>query len=298
MIDGRSRVLVTGATGLVGKSLLQHAPRGISLTATSRQRPIWQGQWVGFDLNRVERIHPWLDALSPDCIIHTAAISGIAQAAADKLVARRVNVECVQAIGAWCAANNCRLIHFSTDFVFDGKQGMYSESDRPNPINFYGQTKLTADEWLLRHVPNLVIVRTVLVYGDHDTLVRPNFYTLVRDSLRAGKSLEITADQWRTPTLVDDLAQAVWQLVNIDCGGVINLCGPQYLSVFDFAAIIAQKLGLDGSLLHPVNTPTTNTDVTRPLKTGLKIDLAMKLIGFDPCDVEAGIDRLINRGKG
>jgi dTDP-4-dehydrorhamnose reductase len=232
--------------------------------------------------------------VNPNIIINTAGVTAIGKAYENSSEARIINVDSVEQIALWCQRNSARLIQFSTDFVYEGEKTMYVETDFVNPISIYGQTKLQSELVAQRSNPNTAIIRTSLVYGYH-TLSRLNFPLLVKSRLDQGKRLAITADQFRSPTYVYDLANATLDLAHSDFIGTINLAGPQRISIYDFALLIAKEFELDSALLDPIETGTQPQGCSRPLSTGLDISLAIRQLSYDPAKPEVGLSRMYEK---
>jgi dTDP-4-dehydrorhamnose reductase len=180
------------------------------------------------------------------------------------------------------------FVFVSTDFIFDGTLGMYREEDRPNPINFYGKTKLEAEEAVKEYEHGWAIVRTVLVYGKPQ-LGRSNLLTIVKEKLEKGEAYNVVDDQIRTPTYVDDLAQGIVAIVERRACGIFHLAGEDILTPYQMAVRMAQYLGLNSALIKKVTAANFSQPAKRPAKTGFNIDKAKKLLNFHPLSFEEGL---------
>jgi len=172
---------------------------------------------------------------------------------------------------------------------------MYNESDPCLPISSYGQSKLNSESILLAELKNSAIVRTVLVYGYANSLSRSNFPLFIKTHLEKGKTLTITADQFRTHTHAEDLAKATMDLALSEHCGIFHIAGPEYLSVFEFALKIAETFQLDSSLLKPIHTEIHASTDKRPLKTGFNISKIQNHIRYHPLSVREGLERMKER---
>lgn len=299
MNTSRKRVLITGASGLVGTKLVEAAGQyGGDFLLTSRNKIDNQAfSWFPFDFSHTDQIHSFLSGLQPEVIIHTAAVTSVDYATDHAGETELINVAAVESIARWCRISHCRFVHFSTDFVFDGKHGMYSETDLPSPISIYGESKWKSEQLVQSLLDDYVIIRTVLVYGYAHSLPRLNFPLWIISRLSEGLQTSVTADQFRTPTLAEDLAKATLNLAFGNHTGIYHIAGPEYMSVFDFAIKTAEVFSLDVSLLTPVATHVMNQTGPRPLKTGFDIKKAKHDIGFTPRGVKGGLEQLLHQKK-
>jgi dTDP-4-dehydrorhamnose reductase len=191
-------------------------------------------------------------------------------------------------VGA-CERHNVHLIHLSTDFIFDGEDGPYDEEADANPISFYGETKVMAEKIVMNAACKWAILRTVLVYGVVHDYGRTNIVLWVRDSLRAGKVIKVVNDQFRTPTLAEDLAMGCWLAVEHDARGVYNISGREMYTPYDMALIVADYFKLDKSLIDKADGSTFTQTAKRPPRTGFIITKAEMELGYRPHSFLEGI---------
>jgi dTDP-4-dehydrorhamnose reductase len=168
------------------------------------------------------------------------------------------------------AARHMPFVYFSTEYVFDGIDGPYAETDPTNPLSVYGRSKLEGEQRILDTHPNPLILRTTVVYGPDRQ--RKNFLYTLKRLLASGQTMRVPIDQISTPTCNEDLAQAAVELVDSKTSGIIHACGPDLLSRFDFALQAAQILGLDASLVQGVTTAELSQKAPRPLNAGMITD--------------------------
>ncbi len=218
--------------------------------------------------------------LRPKVIINAAAMTNVDACESDKQLAQNLNVKAVENIVRACRIVGAHLIHYSTDYIFDGKKGPYTEDDTPHPLNYYGKTKLGGENAILSSDISATILRTNIVYGRAPG-VKTDFVTWVRDKCRAGERITIAQDQWGNPTLCDDLALATMRVIEKGRTGVYNIAGADYLDRYDFALRIAEFFGLPTDTVVPVQTVELTLAARRPLRAGLitlkaETDLAMK----------------------
>jgi dTDP-4-dehydrorhamnose reductase len=200
-----------------------------------------------------------------------------------------VNIVGVRLVGKASEQIGAKFIYVSTDFVFDGLKGPYSEDDQPNPVSTYGWSKLQG-EYITRSlkVP-WVIVRTILVYGVTLSMNRSNLVTWVRDSLSQQKPIRVVNDQFRMPTLVDDLADGIISIIDRNKVGIYHLSGPEMISIYDFALKIAKIFELDDSLITPILSESLSQPGKRPVSTGFVLDLAVDELDYSPRNIQEGL---------
>jgi dTDP-4-dehydrorhamnose reductase len=273
------RILVTGVNGLIGGRIFERLTKDNNVLGSSRNSGSYNSNQ--FDLSNVGQIKAWLDLVNPDVIINCGGVTAVQYAEDNKEETWLVNVLAVEEITKWSKLKGSKLIQFSTDFVFDGKNEIYSESDMPKPLSFYGKSKLQAEQIALSN-SNAVVIRTSLVYGFSQKLSRSNFPLWLIEQLNEDREITITADQFRSPTCVYDLSEAVSKLVWSNFVGIINLAGKDRVGVYDFAMSIAEVFELNNQLMAPIITETSKTENHRPLSSALDIELARNSIGYEP----------------
>ncbi len=188
-------------------------------------------------------------------------------------------------------------MHLSTDYVFDGREGPYTEADEPNPLSVYGQTKWEAEKIVGRMLPHAVIARTMVLFG-HGVGVRPNFVTWLVQALQSGQPVRIVNDQWGSPTWAGDLAGMLLALLDADASGVFHTAGPEWLHRHAFALKIADVFGLDVSLIQEIDSGALGQAANRPLRSGLCIDKLRAQTGYTPLSLDAALKILKNEMTG
>jgi dTDP-4-dehydrorhamnose reductase len=273
------KVLITGASGFLGRYLLKDSPQNTQILAQYFKHPIHStGDEVqSLELDLTKSPFDKLAEFKPDVIIHAAAQSSIDACESKPEEAWRINFEATEKLVDFAKEMKCRFIYTSTDIVFDGKKGHYSEKDIPNPINVYGQTKLESEKYILENLKNSVVARLALFYGKALNGT-PSFTELMLENLRAGKKVNAFTDQYRSPLPVSQLAQAIWELVDSDFRGVIHIGGSERISRYDMAKILCQQFNLPLRLVNPVFSHEVNLMAFRPLDCSLDISLAASLL--------------------
>ena len=294
------RVLVTGADGLVGQAVVGHlaAWPDADLLATGRDaepraRPP-AGGYAPLDVTDAAAVERAFLDFAPNVVVHAAAESRVEACEAERERAWAVNVDATAELAARCHRHGARLVLLSTDFLFDGTAGPYTEDDRPAPVNAYGRSKLAAENAIRRSgLQRWAIVRTSMVFGVGTGLARPNVGTMLVRELSAGRSFLAAADQLRTPTYAPDLAEGLARIVRYGKDGVFHLAGRERLSVFAFARRLAACCGLDPALVHPTTTAALHPDAPRPLNGGLVILRAEAELGFRPRPLDAACSHFL-----
>jgi dTDP-4-dehydrorhamnose reductase len=201
-----------------------------------------------------------------------------------------VNVGAVKNLVKVCQEHKIKLIHLSTDYIFDGENGPYSEDDPPNPVNFYGKTKLESEDVIKQSGIDSLIVRTNVLYG-FGKRVKRNFLFWLLEKLSTGDKLEIVTDQFNNPTLADNLSECILEMIERDLTGVFHMGGAEYLSRYDFAVKVAEKFGFENASISPIKTETLKQKAKRPLRGGLRVEKAQSLLKTKLLNVEEGLER-------
>ena len=298
------KVLITGSNGLLGQKLitLLAGNPGYSLIATARGdnrlgevgKPY---EYASLDITNPIEVDSIINKYKPDFIIHTAAMTNVDQCEKDHEGCTILNVTATKYLVDAAERNNSFFIHLSTDFIFDGTKGPLTEEDKPNPISFYGQSKLDAETIIIKSNLRWAIARTVLVYGIVKDMSRTNIVLWVKKSLEDKKAINVVDDQWRTPTLAEDLAMGCFLLMDKEATGIYNISGPDMLTPLEMAYKTADFFHLDKSYINKADSSTFTQPAKRPPKTGFVIDKAIKNLGYKPHTFIEGIKEMVNQLK-
>lgn len=291
------KILVTGSNGLLGQKLTSVLleDKTIIPCFTSRGRTMLPGLGSVFkpmDITDADAVTAVFNAFRPDVVINTAAMTMVDHCETNQDACWLANVTAVENLIGAAEAVNAHFIHISTDFIFDGNNGPLDESAQPNPVNFYGKSKLAAEDLVMKSGLDWCILRTVLVYGITADMSRSNIVLWVKDSLEKGKPIKVVNDQWRTPTLAEDLAMGCYLAAKKKAKGIYNISGKDFLSPYDIAIRTADFFGLDKSLITPADSTTFTQPARRPLKTGFIIDKARKDLAYEPHSFDEGLQIL------
>jgi len=287
------KILITGANGLLGQKLiaLYHQNQSYQVLGTGKgeQRYPQAIPYAAMDITSREDVFRVLDSFKPDWVINTAAMTNVDQCETDKDECIALNVNAVQHLVEACEYFQVKLLHLSTDFIFDGENGPYLENAEAKPISFYGQSKLDAEQILLESKIHWAIARTVLVYGIAHDMSRSNIILWVKSSLEQGKQIKVVNDQWRTPTLAEDLAMGCFLIVAKNASGIYNISGKDFMNPYQMAMATAEYFHLDTSLIQEVDGTQFVQPAKRPPKTGFVIDKAINDLGYEPHSFTEGI---------
>ncbi|HSZ72490.1 MAG TPA: SDR family oxidoreductase, partial [Cytophagaceae bacterium] len=248
--------------------------------------------YVSLDITNRHDVQQVLVTYKPDAVIHTAAMTNVDQCEGDHQGCDELNVHAVQYIAEACDQLKIYLVHLSTDFIFNGEKGPLTEEEQPDPISYYGESKLKAEQIVQKMHGKWSILRTVLVFGIVADMSRSNIVLWVKNNLEQKKKIKVVNDQWRTPTLAEDLAMGCLLAVEKEAQGVYNISGADLLTPYDIAQRTAAFFKLDASLIEETDSSTFKQPARRPLKTGFIIDKAKRDLGYKPHSFEEGIQLL------
>ena len=281
----RKKVVVTGSNGLLGQKMIkllvgkkEYEVFGLS-RGENRLHSKSGYTYYSIDLTQEVELEKLLKAIEPDLLVHTAAMTNVDACELNPGECDRMNVEVVERLVRILKPMNTHLIHLSTDFVFSGLKGsFYTEQDEPDPVNYYGRSKLRSEEVLQESGISCAILRTVLVYGLVDGNDRSNVVLWVKNSLEQKKDIRVVTDQLRMPTYAEDLAEACWLAIRNRATGVFNVSSSELMSIYDLAMEVARAFNLDTSLIHPVKTEQLSLPARRPANTGLDLSRSAKVL--------------------
>jgi len=283
-----NRILIIGSNGMLGQRLTEFYKLSGDvelLTCSIEDKSfIKDVEYRKLDITDVSEVKSVVMDFFPDEIINTAAFTNVDGAEKEKELAWKINVGGVKNIARYAQAIDAHVVHISTDYVFDGKNGPYSETDKPNPIGYYGRTKLASENELKVSGARFSVVRTNVLYGPAK-FGRPDFVKWVVSSLRNGTEIKIVTDQFGNPTFIDDLVFGIDAIVERQAESTYNIGGKDFLTRFQFTMKIAEFFELDKSLIKPIITADLHQLAARPLKSGLVISKAKSELGYNPHSV-------------
>ena len=291
------KFLVTGSTGLVGSQVIQDLVKlGHQVYSCYNNSKPEIGTPVHLELTNDNEIIQAVENIKPDVIIHLAAMTNVDLCEKEQELALKVNSKATEVLSKQAAKHGSFFVYVSTDYVFDGKTGMKKESDMHNPINHYGYSKYQGELAVQDLASSWCIARTSTPFGVNNT--RKSFPTFVIENLKARKETNAIIDQYTSPTYVPNLSQMLIEISTRQILGVIHLASPTKISRYDMATLVSEKLGLDSSLLKPVNLEDmANWTAKRPKDSSLDASKASQLLKEKPLSVEQGLDYFIREIK-
>ena len=272
-------ILITGGSGLLGKSLIHFSPQNYSICATFKNHPISDVGSIKIDLKNSESIKEKIKAFKPDLIIHTAAATDLEWCELNPKEAYSINVEATKVIVNTAKTLGSTFVYISTDSVFDGKKGWYTEEDPVNPINVYSKTKLDGEKESLSY-KNSLIIRTTF-FGCYSSGKKETFLMKVLKNLNQEKTVEAPIDKINNPLIASKLAYAIYQLLEKNVSGVFNVAALDSMSGYEFAVNVADVFDLNKDLIKKIRFQelmAKKSLAQRPLNTSLNPTKASKLI--------------------
>lgn len=281
----KRRILVVGGNGMLGQRLIEfyNQLNDVELLATSvEQNSVFEDiSYIQSDISNRNEIKKVVYDFYPDFIINAAAYTNVDKSESERELAWKINVKGVEYLSETARVLDSHLIHISTDYIFDGKNGPYNENATPNPLGYYGRTKLASENTLKISGCKNTILRTNVLYGTA-RFSRPDFVKWVVESLKVKKEIKIVDDQINNPTFIDDLIQGINKILELGKEGVYNIGGNEFLNRYDFTVMIADFFNLDKNLIRKIKTSELNQPARRPLKSGLITLKAQSELGYKP----------------
>lgn len=287
-------ILITGANGLLGRKLVdllagRKSLRVIATGKGEKRIPKPGCEYVSLDVTDADAVRYALKELRPSAVIHCAAMTNVDACELDPPACQAANVDAVRFVIEGCENAGARLVHISTDFVFDGADGPYDENAVPNPLSVYGKAKWKAEEYVKAAKIPAAIVRTMLIYGVTPDMSRSNIVLWVKKSLEEGKSIRVVNDQYRMPTLAEDLAAGVTELVVREKKGIWHLSGAEGMTMYELAHRVAAHWGLKAELIASTDSESLNQPARRPPRTGFILLKAQTELAYRPHSFKSGL---------
>jgi dTDP-4-dehydrorhamnose reductase len=286
------KLLITGASGLYGSKLAKIAvERNLEVYSCDVQESTVCGNFVKLDVSNKELVNEAFKRVKPDVVVHAATLTDVDKCELNKEFAWKINVEGTRNIAESAKNTGSFLIYISTDYVFNGEKGWYTELDKPDPINHYGLTKLKAEE-LVKAQDEYFIARPSVIYGSTPAAGKVNFALWLIETLRKEEHVKIVTDQWNTPTLNTNLAEMTLEAAERRLTGTFHLCGATRVYRFQFAQLIAETFGLSKKLIDPVLSSQFNWPAKRPMDSSLDTAKAQQTLKNKPLEIHEALKRL------
>lgn len=281
----KRRIIIAGGNGMLGQRLIEFYNKlnDVELISTSvEEKSVFDDvDYVQADISNRNEIKKVVYDFCPDFIINAAAYTNVDKSESERELAWKINVKGVEYLSETARVLDSHLIHISTDYIFDGKNGPYTENDTPNPLGYYARTKLASENTLKISGCKNTILRTNVLYGTAK-YSRPDFVKWVVESLRANKEIRIVDDQINNPTFIDDLVHGINKIVELRREGIYNIGGNEFINRYEFTLMIAEYFKLDKNLVKKIKTEELNQPARRPLKSGLITIKAQSELGYKP----------------
>lgn len=290
------RILITGSNGLLGQKLVAalRDDSEVELIATSRgldrtPRPLGD-RYRAMDITAQEEVDAVFDAARPDVVVHTAAMTNVDACELDPVACKLQNVTATEHLVHAAKRHGSHFVLLSTDFIFDGRNGPYREEDEPAPLSIYGHSKLDAEQVVMNAgLPKWTIARTIIVYGVAQGLSRSNVVLWAKGALEKHQPIKVVDDQWRMPTLAEDLADGCIRIAKRGATGIFHLSGPDGMSILELVQRVGAFFHLDASIVTPVKSDSLGQPAKRPPRTGFILEKARRELGYAPSGFEEGL---------
>jgi dTDP-4-dehydrorhamnose reductase len=288
-----SRVLITGGSGLLALNwaCCMRESHEVILARHSRKITLDRVSLARIDLESVAALSKQLEALRPGLVVHAAGLTSVDLCEQQPAAARHANAELARNIALATHRLNIKLIHISTDHLFDGSRSLYAETDPPAPLNVYARTKLQAEEWVMQENPDAILVRTNFFgWGHH---YRQSLSDWILASLRNGRTISMFDDVFFTPLLADQLAQTVHLLAERNVAGTYHVAADERLSKYDFALRLSRVFGVPEALIQRAKIAASVSRVLRPLDMSLDNSKTRQCLGISLGGVDDSLDALV-----
>lgn len=292
------KLLIIGGSGLVGSTLVQYAFPNYNIHVTFNTNLI---EFENVSATKIDllgdrkKIIDIINTVKPDITINTVAHSNLDLCETNHQLADILHVDITRDIALACKNIGSKLIYISTDAVFPGKLNTkYTEEDIPNPVNYYGKTRLEAEKIILSASNENVILRSAVIYGWHK---KSRFTNWILQTLKENRIVDTFIDQYNTPTLVDDLAKSILYIIKKNISGLYHAAGKTCINRYEFAVILAETFNLNKNLIKPVTSAEKKQDAPRPISTCLDSTKLEKLINFNFNDIKDGVSVIFKKSQ-
>ena len=285
------KFLVTGSTGLVGRQVVKDLAENHEVYSCYHNIKPQHGVPISLDLTNLDSIEKAVDQAKPDVIIHLAAMTDVDLCETEIELAILLNAKATEILARQAAKQQAFFVYVSTDYVFDGKQGMKKEDDPPNPLGFYGKSKLEGELALNNLASGWAIARTSTPFGIHPT--KKSFPLWVKENLESKKEIPVLVDQFTSPTYVPNLSRMLIEVATRQIAGIIHLAGATRISRYNLAELVAEKLNLDKKPLKPISMSEMTWKAKRPQDSSLDVSYAIQILNEKPQEIHQSLDCFI-----
>ena len=291
------KLLVLGGSGLIGHAIVKKSKNEFDVLTTYYRNSVAVDNVNSFECyfpNDLDKLEEVVKKEKPDVIVNTIGYSNIDFCESNKNNTEMLHVETTERICNICESNDSKQIFLSSDYVFDGEKGDYSENDIPNPVNFYGLSKLKAEQLILKSPINTVI-RTSVIY---DWDYRARFFNSVIKNLQNNQEFKATTDVYNSVTLLDNLVESIFKVIKLDQNGIFHVADSTCMNRYEFAKIIAKKFQLDEKLIKTVSVQDDSKNIAkRPKNACLNNSKAKKELGLNFGTIEEGVNMVFMKSQ-
>ena len=287
------RLLITGASGLYGSKLASLASsKGFEVYSGYNKDLPTYGTPIQFDVSKKDRVVKTFKQIKPEIVVHAATLTDVDRCEIDKKLAWKINVEGTRYIAEETKKTGSFLLYISTDYVFNGNKGAYVENSEPDPINYYGFTKLKAEEYIKTLLEKYCIARTSVIFGSVPATGKVNFALWILNKLKRNEKINVITDQWNSPTLNTNLAEMTLEIIKHNLIGVFHLSGATRISRYDFSILLSQIFSFETNLINPITSKELTMIAKRPKDSSLNISKAKRLLKNKPLQIHSALKTL------
>jgi dTDP-4-dehydrorhamnose reductase len=287
------KLLITGASGLFGSKLSEIATtRNYEVYAGYLQDSPVYGTPIQFDVSDKNKVEVVFRKVSPEVVVHAATLTDVDKCEVNKKLAWKINVEGTKNIAEVARKSRAFFVYISTDYVFNGEAGLYKETDMPDPVNYYGLTKLKAEELVGDLLNECCIERASVIYGSTPAAGKINFALWLLNKLKRSEQVSIVTDQWNSPTLNSNMAEMTLEIIERKLTGTFHVSGATRVSRYDFAKLVAQTFNLDPNLINPVTSAEFLWVAKRPRDSSLDTSKAQRILKNKPLQINHALESM------
>ena len=289
-----TKILVTGSSGLIGRQIVKDlvGENHNVYSCYNKIKPEF-GIPTQLDLSKEDKIIDIFHTIKPDVIIHLAAMTDVEKCEIQREQSVLIKTNSTKILAKESKKLNAFFVYVSTDYVFDGEEGLRNEDDILNPLNFYGKSKLDGEIAVKKFTSKYAIIRTSTPFGLHPT--KKSFPLWVKENLESKKEISVLIDQFTSPTYVPNLSKMIIEIAKKQIVGIIHLTGATKISRYEFAKMIAKKLNLDKTLLKPIKIQDMKWNANRPKDSSLDVSKAKKILDNKPEEIEHSLEKFISQ---
>lgn len=283
------KIIIFGAKGFLGKKLYSHFSKNNDVLRTSTSQS--EG-YTKVDVGKKEEVETVFSEFNPDLVINCAAICDVEKCEKNPELASEVHVEGAKNIAECCKKYNAKIVHISTDYIFNGMSGPYDEESAPSPISTYGKTKAEGEKVIKQTVSKFIILRPPILYGFNDKDDKPTFTLDVLSKLNSEEEIKVDNERIKYPVLIDDIAACIEHLITTNAEGVFNIATKKGYTRFEWAKLIAKTAGYDDSKICAEEKSEYNQNRPKDVKL---ITTKLKETGFEPAELKEGIKIMLKQ---